>query len=223
MSRVVVCLVGLLVTAAVAPGEAQTFSGTSPRVNKPGFRPQQTVAFAVAPSPSGEAFPPEMLACVWRAFQAWNDANATTSLDVTFVPGPGGVVVRYDHARAVLPARAAAAWREEGRAADGALERADIWLSSDRALLDSCQGVTKVVLHEIGHLHGLADEADHRGPTVMNHPLDKNDRSGRLPLAPTACDAAQAVAASRIVGAIETDARVQAWASVPRLASAARR
>ena len=221
MSRAVVCLVCLL--AAVAPVEAQTCRGASPRVNKPGFRPHQTIAFSVAPSSTGEAFPAAMLACVWRAFQAWNDANAASSLAVTFVPGPGGIVVRYDHAREVLPQRAAAAWREEGRAADGALERAGIWVSSDRALVDSCDGVTKVVLHELGHLHGLADEAGHRGLTVMNHPLDKNDRSGRMPLAPTACDAAQAVAASQLVGATAADTRTLAWSSVARLASASQR
>lgn len=222
MGRAIVCLVWAM-TVAAAPGEAQTCRGASPRINKPGFRPQQTIAFSIAPSADGEAFPADTLACVWRAFQAWNDANASTLLGVTFVPGPGGIVVRYDHERTVLPDRAAAAWREEGRAADGALERADIWLTPDRSLLDSCDGVTKVVLHELGHLHGLADEVGHRGLTVMNHPLEKNDRSGRMPLAPTACDAAQAVAASQIVGAAATDARVQAWVSVPRLASAARR
>lgn len=218
MGRAVVCLVGLLVSAA--PGQAQTCQGSAPPVNKPGFRDHQTVAVSVAPSPGGAAFPDEMRACVWRAFQAWNAANAATALDVVFVPGPAGVVVRYDDRDGMLPQRAAAAWQEVGRGDDGALEQAELWLSPDRRLIDSCEAVTKVVLHELGHMHGLGDAYEQRGPTVMNHPSEKNDRSGRMPLAPTACDAAQAVVASRVVGERWIRAGRPAWTPYGRLAAA---
>lgn len=220
MGRAVVCLAGLLMAAAAAPGQAQTCPTSAPSVNKPGFRDHQIVAFSVAPSPGGAAFPDEMRACVWRAFQAWNAANAAAALDVVFVPGHGGVVVRYDERDGLLPERAAGAWQEVSRGDDGALEQADVWLSPDRRLIDSCEAVTKVVLHELGHMHGLADAHGDGAPTVMNHPVEKNDRSGRMPLTPTACDAAQAVVASRVVGERWIRAGRPAWRPYGRLAAA---
>lgn len=212
MTRPVACLVWLLTAVVATPSAAQTCQGAAPRVNKPGFRHRQTITFSVAASPTGEPFPDDRRACVWRAFQAWNEANAATALGVTFVPGPDGVVVRYDRHRGKLADRVAGAWYEVERSDDGALEQAEIWLSPDRRLVDSCDGITKIVLHELGHLHGLADELGQDGATVMHHPREKNDRSGRIPLLPTACDAAQAVAASSIVGAVWIDAGRPSWA-----------
>ena len=83
-------------------------------------------------------------------------------------------------------------WTGGVRAEDGYLEQANIWLSADRRLLDSCDGVTKVLLHEIGHLHGLGDVRSYAGPSVMNRAARRNDTGGRIPLAPTGCDARQA-------------------------------
>ena len=199
MSKVLTVVVWLLAAVMAGRSEAQTCHA-EPRINKSGFRPRATIAYAVAPSPRGVPFPTDRLACVWRAFQAWTDANVESELGVRFVPGPGGIVVRFDDPSGLLPRSAAGGWNSPVRGADGSLEGAEILLSSDVAVLDRCDGVTKVVLHELGHLHGLADRSDRNGLSVMNDGIRKNDGGGRLPLRPTSCDAAQARVASFIVG-----------------------
>jgi hypothetical protein len=202
MARGVTVVGWLLAVVVAGPSEAQTCRADPPRISKPGFRPNVTISYAVTPSPRGVPFPPDQLACVWRAFQAWTDANDESALGVRFVPGPGGIVVRYDDALGLLPRHAAAGWTRPVRADDGGLVAAEILLSPDGAVLDRCDGVTKTVLHELGHLHGLADRPDGAGPSVMNDGIRKNDRGGRIPLRPTPCDAAQARVASAMAGAV---------------------
>lgn len=197
----VTVVVWLLVAATASPVRAQTCQGATPVVNKPGFRPNTTMAFALVDSPSGHPFPPGAVPCVWRAFQAWTAANAETMLGVRFVPGPGGIRVRFDDARGLLPDRVAGGWTDGERDADGALLGATIWLSPDRRLMDSCAAVTKAVLHELGHLHGLGDHRGPRGSSVMNDFERKNDRGGRVAVAPSPCDARQAARASAVLGA----------------------
>lgn len=197
MRAVDVVVSAVLAVAAVPPSAAdplrQVCEAAEPAVNKAGFRPGQVVTYALLPSPGGAPFPAEMVACVERAFEGWSSANLATGLDVRFVPGPGGIGVRFDKPNGLaLPPRRAGAWGHEERGADGALERAHIWLSADRALLEACEAVTKVMLHELGHLHGLADNDGAGGPSVMNRAHGKDDRGGLLPMAPTRCDARQA-------------------------------
>lgn len=197
----VTVVVWLLVAATASPLRAETCRGAAPVVNKPGFRPNSTIAFALVDSPNGQPFPAGAMPCVWRAFQAWTAANAETMLGVRFVPGPGGIRVRFDDARGLLPDRVAGGWTDAERDVDGALVGATIWLSPDRRLMDSCEAVTKAVLHEIGHLHGLADHRGPHGSSVMNDFERKNDRGGRVAVAPSPCDARQAVRASAVLGA----------------------
>ena len=207
MSKVLTLVVWLLAAVMAAASDAQTCRVDPPRINKPGFRPNVTIAYAVAPSPRGVPFPPDQLACVWRAFQAWTGANDASALGVRFVPGPRGIVVRYDDPLGLLPRHAAAGWTKPVRGDDGGLVGAEILLSPDGAVLDGCLGVTKTVLHELGHLHGLADRLDGAGPSVMNDGIRKNDRDGRIPLRPTPCDAEQARGASAAVGAVTMTAQ----------------
>lgn len=201
MAKGLTAVVWLCAALLARPGAAQTCHADPPGINKPGFRPNGTITYAVAPSPRGVPFPPDQLACVWRAFHAWTEANDATALGVRFVPGPGGIVVRYDDAGGLLPRDAAGGWTRPVRGEDGGLVAAEILLSPDGAVLDRCDGVTKMVLHELGHLHGLADRMHSAGASVMNDGIRKNDRSGRIPLRPTPCDAAQARLASAAVGA----------------------
>ena len=171
-----------------------------PIVNKQGFRPQAVVAYTVDLAPGGRPFPSDKIKCVDRAFDAWTQANVRTGLQVRFVRGVGGIVVRFDRRGGlVLQRRTAGAWAEPVRSADGYLEQASIWLSADPRLLTSCDGLTKVILHELGHLHGLQDNAVYRGPSVMNRASRRDDTGGRIPFAPTACDAAQARNASALL------------------------
>jgi hypothetical protein len=207
MSKVLTVVVWLLAVTMAAPSGAQTCDVDPPRINKAGFRPNVTIAYAVAPSPRGVPFPAGQLACVWRAFHAWTDANTASDLGVRFVPGPGGIVVRYDDPAGVLPRDAAAGWTGPVRGDDGGLVGAEILLSADGSVLDRCDAVTKTVLHELGHLHGLADRFDGAGPSVMNDGIRKNDRGGRIPLRPTACDAAQARVAAASVAVATMTAR----------------
>lgn len=103
----VTVVVWLLVAALASPLQAETCRGGAPGVNKPGFRPNTTVPFALVESPDGRPFPAAARPCVWRAFEAWTLANAVSALGVRFVPGPGGVIVRFDEPRGTLPSRVA--------------------------------------------------------------------------------------------------------------------
>jgi hypothetical protein len=198
MTRHLSWLVSLLVLAAAADGDAQDCRR---QVNNQGFKPGATIGYTVAPSPDGTPFPTGLVACVRQAFDAWTNANRTTALDVRFVPGPGGIVVQRDKAGGlILPPQAGGAWTSPVRSPEGYLVRAHIWLSSDTEAIDNCEGVTKVVLHELGHLHGLADVIGRRGYSVMNRAAGKNDRGARIPRWPTPRDATPALAASRSAG-----------------------
>lgn len=203
----VVALVNVTLSAASAPhAGADTCGRSTPIVNKMGFRPGATVYFDTAPSPDGTRFPAEWHTCVVRAFDAWTTANAWAGSWVRFMPGRGGIVVRFDAAAGmVLHGRSAGAWTSAQRAADGFLERADVWLSSNPHVVSTCQTVTKVLLHELGHLHGLADIRTHAGRSVMNPLGGADDRGRRVPMAPSRCDAAMAAVASFMTPRVRAD------------------
>jgi hypothetical protein len=193
---VTVAVLSLTLQAARAAGEP--CGPASPAVNKPGFMMGATVPWTTGPSPGGAPFPEEMRACVARAFDAWTAANQAAGSDVRFISGEGGLVVRFDKPGGlILTGRQAGAWTDGVRGSDGGLERACIWITSNPALVAACDAVTKIVMHELGHLHGLADNRFNRGPSVMNRAGGPDDLRGRLPAAPTECDAGQAAAASR--------------------------
>jgi hypothetical protein len=196
-ARHVVAAAAAAFLVSVAGAGSQPCAPARPEVNKPGFRAGAIVRWTFGDSPGGTPFPEEMQACVARAFEAWTAANHTSGLHVRFTPGHGGIIVRFDKPGGLILAhRHAGAWTDGVRAADGALERACIWITSDPSLVTACDAVTKIVLHELGHLHGLADNRRNRGPSVMNNAGGPDDHRGRLPFHPTECDALQAVAAA---------------------------
>ena len=181
-----------------------------PEVNKQGFRPHSVIAYAVGPSPGGRPFPTEHEPCVDRAFAAWTAANGQSGLQVRFVRGTGGVIVQFDRPGGLaLRQGKGGAWSDGVRGADGYLERAVIWITGERRLIDTCEGITKVLLHELGHLHGLRDTAAYHGPSVMNRAARRDDAGGRIPLAPSRCDALQAREASG--GTSRADGRLMAY------------
>ncbi len=187
---------GALVLSVVQV-DGQPCAPARPEVNKPGFRAGATVAWTFGDSPGGTPFPQPMRACVTRAFDAWTDANRSSGSHVRFTAGEGGIIVRFDKPGGlILTDRRGGAWTNGVRGADDALERACIWITSDPSLVAACDAVTKIVLHELGHLHGLADNRKNRGLSVMNSAGGPDDRRGRLPFVPTNCDATQAAAAS---------------------------
>lgn len=187
---------GALVLSVVRV-DGQPCAPARPEVNKPGFRAATTVPWTTGDAPGGTPFPEEMRACVARAFDAWTSANRSSGSLVRFTPGEGGIIVRFDKPGGlILTDRRAGAWTNGVRGADDALERACIWITSDPSLVAACDAITKIVLHELGHLHGLADNRKHRGLSVMNSAGGPDDRRGRLPFVPTDCDATQAAAAS---------------------------
>ena len=83
---------------------------------------------------------------------------------------------------------------------DGALRRASICAVVRRAGPRQLQRCDQGRAPRVRRLHGPADESLHPDLSVMNSVLAKNDRGNRIPLAPTACDAAQAVLAAAVVG-----------------------
>lgn len=166
-------------------------------VNKRGFRPHAVIAYVVEASPNGRPHSSRRLDCVDRAFDAWTRVNERSGLGVRFVRGTGGIVVRFDRPGGMaLAADQAGGWTGEVRSPEGYLEQANIWVTSDSRLVDGCHGVTAVILHELGHLHGLADAYAFPGMTVMNPVRRRNDGAGSIPDSPTRCDAAQAARAS---------------------------
>jgi hypothetical protein len=180
-------------------------------INKVGFRPASTVYYDVAAAPDAVPFPDDMRACVDRAFEAWTTANAWSGSWVRFAPGPGGIVVRFDaRGGMVLHGKQAGAWTEGVRSADGYLEGAMVWLSPDPRVVTTCRTVTKVLLHELGHLHGLADFRTSAGRSVMNPLGGPDDRGRRVPMAPTRCDASQAAGAA-LMGQRDRAAFMAAW------------
>jgi hypothetical protein len=186
-----------VVARLIAPLAASpcALAGVAP--NKVGFRAGATVPWTVHGAPDGTPFPSHLRPCVAAAFAAWTAANARSGAGVRFEPGPGGIIVRFDNAsRLVLTGAHAGAWMEVARGADGALESAIVWLAADPAVISSCEGVTKAALHELGHLHGLADTVRHRAASVMNDFGGADDGRRHIPLAPTPCDAAQAARAT---------------------------
>ncbi len=192
-SLALTCLIVL--GSAAASARDWRCPGRPAPINKTGFEAGTTVRYAVGGSPGGRSFPSISWPCVRAAFEAWTRANAETGLNVRFVPGPGGIVVRFDGTPpSILGSESGGGW---SAAEDGARERAIIWISGDQALVDDCRGITKIVLHELGHLHGLADQPGYTGPSVMNRGVRRNDRGERIPMAPTRCDATQALAAAR--------------------------
>ena len=190
-------IISAIVFGGVMPVEAERCGSSAPSVNKMGFRPGATISFQTAPAPDGMPFPAGLQACVTRAFDAWTTANAWSGSWVRFTPGPGGIVVRFDSAGGlVLPPKRGGAWTGAVRADDGFLEGATVWLTRDPGVVSTCHAVTKVMLHELGHLHGLADIRTRPGRSVMNALGGGDDRGGRVPMAPTRCDAAMAAVAS---------------------------
>lgn len=199
MTTRVVAMVATAALAVAAPLGAQPCAPARPGVNKPGFRAGATIPWTTGDAPGGTPFPEEMRSCVARAFAAWTAANRAAGSLVRFTPGEGGIIVRFDKPGGiVLTDRRAGAWTNGVRGADGALERACIWVTSDASLVASCDAVTKIVMHELGHLHGLADNRRNRGLSVMNRAGGPDDRRGLLPFVPTSCDATQAAAASSV-------------------------
>ena len=190
-----ICLAVVIATDAIAAGSDRC---GMPTVNKQGFRPGPTVMYTVGPSPDGTPFPASRIKCVQRAFDAWSDANSATSLNVRFVRGHGaGIFVRRDKSGGLaLQNKRGGGWMQPKRSEDGYLEGATIWLSSDPKLVDSCDGITKVLLHELGHLHGLGDNGRYLDTSVMNKASGRNDRGNRIPLSPSTCNAVQALNAS---------------------------
>jgi hypothetical protein len=194
----------LLVCATIAVLSVPAFavdneSCTLPAVNKQGFRPGATVTYSLGTSPDGKPFPEHQIKCVQRAFDAWSRANSATELNVRFVLGTGGIIVRRDRPGGLaLRPKAGGGWTLPIRSEDGYLERATIWLSSNPIIVDSCDGITKVILHEVGHLHGLADNGNRSSlsTSVMNRANGRNDKGESVPMAPSACDARQALNAS---------------------------
>ncbi len=185
------------VLSSVVSAASQPCAPAMPSVNKPGFRAGATVSWNFGNSPGGTPFPEEMRVCAARAFEAWTAVNRASGLDVRFTRGDDGIVVHFDKPGGlILTDRRAGAWTNGVRGGDGALERASIWITSDQTLVATCEAVTKIVLHELGHLHGLADNRWNHGRSVMNNPGGPDDHRSRLPLVPTDCDATQAAVAS---------------------------
>jgi hypothetical protein len=86
---------------------------------------------------------------------------------------------------------------EVTRTTDGALMTVGILVTTNTSVVSSCLGYYKVMLHEIGHVLGLSHPRGDNQSSIMNDLAGVNDVNLALPVAPTACDLSQVVAASQ--------------------------
>ena len=134
-------------------------------------------------------------ACVARAFTAWTTALATAT-QVQFVPAAPGQSVAVPVVFRSLPWPLAGSTLDTVRDGDGAVQGFGIVLSTQRAVLSTCDAYTKVTLHEIGHGLGLGDADAAPGRSVMAMLGGPDDRWHQVAASPTLCDIAQVTRAA---------------------------
>jgi hypothetical protein len=162
----------------------------APQINKKGFRPSTVVTYSFIGLWGNEK------ACLEAALSEWSAANAWTGLNVTFQRVNPGSAPAFTLVKTFLSGQAAGNTPQPTvDAFDGYIIGSSAQFTTDRSLLESCEGYRKVALHEIGHSMGLADAFGTSGTSVMNQMSGKDDVGNSIAANVTSCDANEANAA----------------------------
>jgi hypothetical protein len=143
----------------------------------------------------GSGWTDEQKVCVSDAFWTWNTALRQSQHRIQFRQ----VSIR---AAQITVMRAPLAVNVGGGLVDtrvdenGHFKSTGLAVTSYADVVSSCAGIYKIVLHEIGHILGLADmtynkfSAERPVPSVMNTMGGANDEREFIPTFPTSCDVA---------------------------------
>lgn len=137
----------------------------------------------------------DQLSGVVTAFQRWSNANLDRGLGATYESGqPLGLSVSKGNA-GTSPSGLPAAGKTLLSVIDGWISYGQMTISNNNSIVNNEQGYRRVVLHELGHFHGLDDAYNYAArSTVMRDPVGYNGTyvSDNV----TACDSDQAFNAS---------------------------
>ena len=139
--------------------------------------------------------------CAVQAINAWNNANLNSNR-VSFQPVESGQAPRVTFSFSNLAPPYGGGTTDPTRDSDGFVTGFGVQVTTNTNYVDQCVGITKVILHELGHGQGLADTFGSGGDSVMDQLAGKNDAGGNLPTSPTTCDVNQAYNASTDVNII---------------------
>ncbi len=154
----------------------------------------------------GTAWTNEQLEAVARAFERWTIANKSSGLNTSFVPAQAGEIQDITVRKGAIPPKnglPVGAQTSPGDVdANGFISGASITITTDTSILSNGEGYLKAMLHEIGHVVGLADASGDHGSSVMNQLSRRpppfaiaNDPNGNIPTDVTSCDQDKALRA----------------------------
>ena len=155
-----------------------------PLSGQKGMRPGMTLTYLfVGAWPS-----PDMKPCVREAIAKWNAAMRANGTGTRLQEAASGQAPRLTFIRTTTLRTGTVGSTVKTFDAEGSVVGGGIQFTTDPTALSSCAGYTKVTLHELGHMAGLADAHYTNGASLMDQLGGKDDARGNVPRDVTRCD-----------------------------------